>query len=146
MDSLALKFTRRSQKTRDHYNYYTQPKLVFVINNPSVVTVCHKFVVVRINKNDKSVPLLNDIHDYTSQYIRDNFNVGDKIFYPIYTEVTEASSDSVELRCSLPTVYGKQKIQQLHKNAQYNTMTIETHNIWETSQKIGYNLIVTDVT
>jgi hypothetical protein len=136
-----LKVMRRSQKKAEHYNYYTYPKLVFKINQPEIIGCNQKFLTLRLSDSHHDIRmLLDDVHLYFSDYIKNNFNIRNKVFSGI-TYADKLDGNITTIKCHFPP-NAHRPVTMYQRTI--STVSIELHNIWETENKIGYYFVVVD--
>lgn len=147
----TLKFIKRKQKNMDSYNYYITPNLSIELFNPKVMIVTPKYIVFEYKKHEilnlfsllqyTNNTILNIIKMYTRTDLKTTYN--------LYSEV----DDNITIRCSLPQKNNKYLIDNIDmytlekrtfflpkRDICINRVIIDIRNLWETNDKIGYNL------
>lgn len=147
----SLKLIKRKQKNIDNYNYYITPNLSIELFNPKVFIVTHKYIVFEYKKHEvlnlfsllqsTNNTILNLLKIYTQTELKTTYN--------LYSIV----DDTITIRCSLPQKNNKYLIDNIDmytfekrqfylpkKGININSVIIDIRNIWETDDKIGYNL------
>lgn len=146
-----LKFQKKAQKIVTNTSYYIFPKLKIKLFSPQVIFVDKKYLVLSFNK-EKNASLLNllktlneTVYSELENQIVLNKN---KQNYSIVGE----NEMYFTLRCSLPhfknkyfitcNFEGQENVPFTfpRKNVFLKCIYLDVRNIWETSEKRGYNL------
>lgn len=149
-----ISIIKKSQKTSDYYNYFITPTLTIRLFNPMIIVSNPKYFVLSFEKSNNLVLLsmLKNIHEKLMFFIKSNYYIrdGNKLKHPIHVE----SEEYFTIRCSLPHFNNKYFIKcdfEDEKNVKFTlprqkikvkSIHLDIRNIWETNNKIGYNLEV----
>lgn len=152
IENNVLKIMKRTQKNKENSNYYISPNLKIKLYNCKLMIVTPTYFVLSFDKfkNTTLLNLLRNVDNLLFKYIKSNYYIRDKIKYPIHSE----TDDIFTIRCSLPKLKNRYFITcdfEDQKNVPFTLprtniilkeISVEIRNIWETPDKIGYNIEV----
>jgi len=149
----GLKIARRRQKKEgDNYNYFVSPKLMLEFHNGIVSYAAPTYIVIQYQKVTH-IGLLSFLR-YVSECFKrlvKPYVVNEKTIYNLYLE----KEDTFSVRCHLPRngkgytfkvvdSCTKKEIEYTvpNKNVTIDYALVDIKNLWESSEKIGFNLEV----
>jgi hypothetical protein len=152
-----LKIMKRTQKASDSYNYYLAPKLILHLYQAKVVFVNTSYIVFQYSKFESLglLTLLRHSGEVLKKKIEYNYDLpSSKQFFGIAQETEE----TFRVRCSLPKKNDSFDIKVIdnHTNqpipfrlpkakSVLHSVSIQIKNVWETHEKVGFNLEVVEV-
>lgn len=150
-ENKSLKLIKKKQKNVNNYNYYLTPNLSIKLYNPKVLFVTNSYIVFEYKKHDilNLFNLLKHANEMIYKELSLFTRLDIKNVYNLYSIVDE----SLTIRCSLPQKNKKYLIESIDmytnekkqfnipkKGICVNEVILDIRNVWETDDKIGFNL------
>uniref|UniRef100_A0A6C0E4G1 Uncharacterized protein n=1 Tax=viral metagenome TaxID=1070528 RepID=A0A6C0E4G1_9ZZZZ len=148
-----LKVARRKQRNNDDsYNYFISPKLMLEFHNGRVIYAAPTYIVIEYQKltHIGLLCFLRYVSECFTRLVKPYVS-NDKKIYNIYLE----KEDTFSIRCHLPKkgsgytfkVVDSQTKKEIsystpNKNVIIDYALVDIKNLWESSEKIGFNLEV----
>lgn len=142
-----LAFFKTNQKNSNNINYFFTPTISINLYKCKVIYRTNKNITIQFDKilNKSLYLMLSSMHNQLSAFV--NINTDNKKFYPIVYETDTKFS----IQCYLPHKIDKYFISCTFDkeecaftlpniNSYLDMVNIEIRNIWETKDKIGYNI------
>ncbi len=147
-----LSIIRKPQKEAGNYNYYFTPNMTVKLYNAKVIVSDPKFLVLQFTKSSSLnlLIMLRSINASLTSYLRRCYVIDeDKMLYPCFSE----QEDTFTIRCYLPHIRNKyfittefdgveSKFVLPRPNNILSCVTVEYRNIWESTDKLGFNMEV----
>ncbi len=150
-------FFRKVQRNTNNYNYFTTKKTCLKLYNCKVVYVDTKTITLQFEKKSSLslLILMRAVHHFLRDKLNSltNLTQTNKTFYSLVVE----GDDTFTIRCYLPHHNRKYFIDGFDETGNKtdfilprinNVLTcvcIDIRNIWETTDKLGYNLEVKSI-
>lgn len=155
IDNNELYILKKYQKNGNNINYFFTPAIEIKLYKGIVVYRDQKNITLQFDKilNKSLYNMLLNIHEKLSSLLLSKFEINtDKKFYTMISETDTKFS----IKCYLPQNYNKYFIKCSFENLEcsfrlphlksdLNSVSIKIRNIWETNEKIGYNIEITDI-
>lgn len=145
----TLSIIKKSQKAQSAYNYYFNPSIQFEVYNSKVIICNSNYMVFEFDKYKHSslYKMLQSINQQLYNYLKNSYTFNAETIYNIFSE----TDNTFTLRCYLPHVGRKYLIQCMFYNQDvpfklpnpnyiFESITIDIKNIWESNNRIGFNL------
>lgn len=151
----AIVINRKSQKTKDNYNYYVTPNVGLKLYNARVLACTSRFIVLRFERRDSInlLILLKYVSESLIYLVKQQYPDEYKTTYDIHVD----QEDYFTVRCYIPCTNGKYHINQ-HVDGQdvrftiprVNTtikeLDVDIRNLWKDNGKLGFNVEVKEIT
>lgn len=148
----VLTLFKKNQKNSNNINYFFSNSISINLYKCNVSYRDAKHITLQFDKiiNSSLFNMLSNFHEILSELLIKKFGINEnKKFYPIIYETENSSKFSIQ--CYLPQNYNKYFIECTfdnnecsfklpHKNSELNFVNVEIRNIWESNNKLGYNI------
>jgi len=156
VNSGELKIIRKSQKTRNAYNYYITPNLQLRLFGGKIVFCDAKTIVFQFDKykNMSLLKLLQHVSEVLLSRLKRSYDIRSESIFTVHQEQELTFS----IRCTLPVlsirgqvsgyyIHDESEVESHQNNFRlprvgycYESVVIEIRNAWENAGRLGFNV------
>uniref|UniRef100_A0A6C0H6S2 Uncharacterized protein n=1 Tax=viral metagenome TaxID=1070528 RepID=A0A6C0H6S2_9ZZZZ len=133
-----LSIYMKPQRNGQGNNYLFTPDIGVIFRNVRVIELNTKYVILGLNQSDGGDGI--SLGKYLQNYLKRSYYIPDTVpFYDLVNRTTD--NEEYCIRCYLPQIRGK-SVFGLRQSEQLESVTLEIKNVWQLSNKLGFNVEV----
>ncbi|NBP02835.1 MAG: hypothetical protein EBU90_22510 [Proteobacteria bacterium] len=133
-----LSINMKPQRNGQGNNYLFNPDIGIICTNVSVIELNTKYVILGLNPTDGADGIRLGKH--LQNYLKRSYYIQETVpFYDLVNKTTD--KEDYWIRCYLPQFRGK-SVFDLRQSDQLESVTLDIKNVWQLSDKLGFNVEV----